>query len=330
MLRQLDYRGPTRQGNVKRVWTLTDVPHAREVLETQMPVIISDVRADTPMALAYRTMTVQDLGAIPEHVVSWMGVPLMLRDRAIGVLSVKSDRPGAYSDRHAELALAFASHAAVAIENARLYEAAQGTAALQERQRLARELHDSVSQALFGIGLGARTARTLIDQEPEKAIAPIDYVLSLAEAGLAEMRALIFELRPEALEEEGLIAALRKQVDALKARYGIEVDATLPPSIDIPPPVQEAIYRIAQEALNNIVKHARATRVDVVVDSNHETTTLCVSDNGIGFETGGTYPGHLGLKTMSERATRLGGTFHVTSSPGQGSKVEVAIPSSTP
>src|SRR5690606_34329880 len=135
--------------------------------------------------------------------------------------------PEAWTEHHAEIAMAFASQASVALENAQLFAATQEKAALEERQRLARELHDSVSQAPLGIGLGARTARTVIEQDPAKAIAPLDYVLSLAEAGLAEMRALIFELRPEALQEEGIVAALQKQVAALRARYGIEVEATL-------------------------------------------------------------------------------------------------------
>src|SRR5581483_1884348 len=111
---------------------------------------------------------------------------------------------GFYTPRHAELALAVANQAAIAIENARLFERVQSAAATEERQKLARELHDSVSQALYGIALGARTARAQLDRDPAKAAEPLDYVLSLAQAGLAEMRALIFELRPESLATEGL------------------------------------------------------------------------------------------------------------------------------
>src|SRR5213078_3825441 len=140
---------------------------------------------------------------------------------------------------------------------------AQAKAALEERQRLARELHDSVSQALFGISLGARTARALLAQDPARAAEPIDYVQSLAEAGLAEMRALIFELRPESLESEGLVAAISKQAAALRARHQIEVRADLGAEPALPLERKEALYRIAQEATHNTVKHARAGAIDL-------------------------------------------------------------------
>jgi signal transduction histidine kinase len=300
------------------------------VLEEHTPVIIPDVHADAPLAAAFRAKTVEDLGAIPGDIASWMGVPLMVRERTIGLLAMDNSRVDAYTTRDAELALAFATQAAVAIENARLFSEAQGKAALEERQRLARELHDSVSQALFGIGLGARTARTVIERDPAKAIAPLDYVLSLAEAGLAEMRALIFELRPEALEEEGLVAALQKQVAALKSRYSIAVDADLAeiPALSLPAqlPLQEAVYRIAQEALHNTVKHARAGHVELRVRHEDGAVRLTVVDDGKGFDTAGSFPGHLGLRTMRERAERLGGTFSMTSALGAGSRIEVAIP----
>ncbi|MCB0222382.1 MAG: histidine kinase, partial [Anaerolineae bacterium] len=117
-------------------------------------------------------------------------------------------QPNFYTARHVDLALAFANQAAIAIENARLYEQAQSLASLEERRHLARELHDSVSQALYGIALGTRTARMLLDRDPTKLAEPLDYIMNLAEAGLTEMRALIFELRPEILESEGLVGAL--------------------------------------------------------------------------------------------------------------------------
>ncbi len=143
-----------------------------------------------------------------------------------------------------------------------LYEQAQKLAALQERQRLARELHDSVSQALYGISLWAHTAREALESsEPEQAEAAIEDVLTLAEAGLAEMHALIFELRPESLETEGLVAALTKQVEVLRARYKLIVEADLADELDLSLERKEALYRIAQEALHNIVKHARASNV---------------------------------------------------------------------
>jgi signal transduction histidine kinase len=214
----------------------------------------------------------------------------------------------------------------VAVENARLLVEVRGKAALEERQRLARELHDSVSQALYGIALGAKTARTLLDRDPDKVASPLNYVLSLAEAGLAEMRALIFELRPESLESEGLVAALEKQAAALKARHEIGVEADLCEEPEASLEVKEALYRIAQEAMHNTVKHARASSVQIRMRCSPEHVTLEISDDGIGFDSEGDFPGHLGLHSMRERTERLGGTLAVESAPKKGTEIRVWVP----
>ncbi len=289
-LRMLDYRGPLGMDVMTWSWPLERSRHSREVVRRREPVIIPDIHANTPLAAAYRERAVVDLGVVPDDIGAWMGVPLMLRDKVIGLLAVDHSEAHAWSEHHAEIAMAFASHAAVALENAQLFAATQEKAALEERQRLARELHDSVSQALFGIGLGARTARTVIEDDPAKAIAPLEYVLSLAEAGLAEMRALIFELRPEALQEEGIVAALQKQAAALRARYGVEVDATLGDVGDLPLESEEALYRIAQEAMHNTVKHARATQVRLSLAREDACVRLVMQDNGRGFDASGSLP----------------------------------------
>ena len=209
-----------------------------------------------------------------------------------------------------------------------LYEQAQELVSLQERQRLARELHDSVSQVLYCIGLEAHTAREALEMEgdPEQAIAAIDYVLVLAGAGLAEMRALIFELRPESLEIEGLVAALTKQVAVLRARYNLTVEADLGEEPHIPIEMKHALYRIAQEALHNIVKHARASMVILRLAGEANEIILEVRDNGRGFDPAGSFPGHLGLRSMHERATKVGGTLTMESLQGQGALVEVRLP----
>lgn len=216
--------------------------------------------------------------------------------------------------------------AAAAVVNTRLLSSSRDAAALAERQRLARELHDSVSQALYGIALGARTARTLVEEEPARAVEPLDYVLSLAEAGLAEMRALIFELRPEALAEEGLVAALERQLTALGSRHGLTTCADLRTEPDVPLAAKEALYRIAQEATHNVVKHARADSVEVVLRANGNDVVLKVADDGVGFDPDGRFPGHLGLQSMRERAAAVGGAVEVASTPGSGTRVTVRIP----
>jgi signal transduction histidine kinase len=157
---------------------------------------------------------------------------------------------------------------------------------------------------------------------------PLEYVRSLAEAGLAEMRALIFELRPESLENEGLIVALEKQAAALRARHEISARTTICcEEPDVPVEAKEALYRVAQEALHNTVKHARASSVELNLECDANGVTLWISDDGVGFDPAGSFPGHLGLKSMRERTMRLGGTLEVTSEPGKGTRLRAWIPS---
>lgn len=207
-----------------------------------------------------------------------------------------------------------------------LYEQAQELASLQERQRLARELHDSVSQALYGIGLGAHTAQETLVCDPEQARASLAYVIALTEAGLAEMRALIFELRPESLEMEGLVAALTKQVAVLETRYHMSVDVSLGAEPDLSLELKRVLYRIAQEALHNIVKHARASTVAIQLAQMDNEICLQVRDNGRGFNPAGPFPGHFGIRSMQERAMKMGGIFTIESAPEQGTSIAVRMP----
>ena len=207
-----------------------------------------------------------------------------------------------------------------------LYEQAQELASLQERQRLARELHDSVSQTLYAISLGAHTAQDALENDDEQVKASLAYVNTLAEAGLAEMRALIFELRPDFLETEGLVVALIKQVDVLRARYKLTVEAEL----DQEPPLaldrKYALYRVGQDALHNIVRHARASVVTIRLSNQEHEITLEVCDNGRGFDPASSFPGHLGLRSMRERIAKVGGTLALESVPGKGTSIRVRVP----
>jgi signal transduction histidine kinase len=261
--------------------------------------------------------------------VSWdsiVSVPLIHQGRVVGALSGYYPRGYRLSEAETVFLKIVADHAAAIAENARLFTDAQANVALEERQRLARELHDSVSQALFAIALGAKTALQHLDQEPARARAPLDYVVQLAEAGMAEMRALIFELRPESLEKEGLVAALAKQTAALRARYGITINDFIGDEPEASLAVKEALFRIAQEALNNTAKHARASHVELHLELVGETLVAEVRDDGAGFEPDAQFPGHLGLQSMRERAFRLGGDVEITSSTGHGTTVRAVIP----
>ena len=222
---------------------------------------------------------------------------------------------------------ALADQAATASANARLLAAAREKVALEERQRLARELHDSVSQSLYGIQLGAKMARDRLDHDPAGIAQPIDYVMRLAKASEAEMRALIFELRPETLESEGLVAALNRQIEAVRTRHGILAPSIATAEPELPIEVKEALYRVAHEALWNTIKHARAGRVDVRLEVHQDSVVLEIADDGVGFEPRRSFPGHLGLRSMRERATGAGGSLEVDSAGDHGTRVVVRVPS---
>jgi PAS domain S-box-containing protein len=294
------------------------------------PVIIGDVQGNSEQASAFREANGRLMETVMAYVRSWLAVPLIYKDRPIGLLTLASSEPHVYTQRNGTLALAIASQAAIAIENARLYEKAQELAALEERQRLSRELHDSVTQALYGIGLAAETTRVLLQRDPARAAESNEVIRSLAQAGTAEMRALLFELRPESLELEGLVAALQKQVNALEARYNIPVLTALCQEPPASLPVKEALYRIAQEALHNAIKHAQPMRLVVLLDCSAGEVLLEVQDDGGGFDPSGSFPGHLGLRSMNERATKLGGTLEIESIVGTGTRVRARMPSGRP
>lgn len=266
----------------------------------------------------------------PEGIRAFMHIPIRLDGEVFGVFSVNSLRPYTLGLEEQRAFTSLARRAAVAIRNARLYAQAQGRAALEERQKLARNLHDSVSQAIFGIVLGVRTAKAQLARNPEQAPAALDFVMNLAEAATAEMRALIFELRPESLEQEGLVAALTKQAAAVRARHGLRLETELCPEPALSLEAKEALYRVAQEALNNIVKHAKAYRVHLRLQQANGTVQLEVRDDGVGFDCQREYPGHLGLVSMRERIERLGGRFWIESSPGAGTTVQAALPLPSP
>jgi signal transduction histidine kinase len=253
-------------------------------------------------------------------------VPLIHGGRPLGALSAYF-RPGQRPSEPTVTYLhALAGLAASSAEMFRLISAFQHQVALEERQHLARELHDSVSQALYGIALGARSARDRLARDPQRAVEPLDYILGLAEAALADMRSLILELQPESLEREGLVRALETRVDAIKGRYGIDVRTDLPGEPPIPLDTKQAMYRIAMEALHNLVKHSRAKHASLRLRADRDALTMEVADDGEGFDPSGSYPGHFGLQSMRERAQSRGGELHVESRPGEGTTVRVSVP----
>jgi signal transduction histidine kinase len=258
-------------------------------------------------------------------------VPLRLQDRTIGVVACYTAEPAPLPAPQMSILTTVAGQVAVAVENARLYAQARDVAALEERARLARELHDSVTQALFSMTLHTRTAQILLersgDGSPEQLQRTLTQLGDLTQGAHAEMRALIFELRPGALKEEGLAAALQKHCAALSARDGLEMDVVVPDTrLPIDPAVEEQLYRLAQEALHNIVKHAQATHVLVRLETAGDTVALEIADDGVGFDCASVPPGHLGLDNMRDRVGQLEGSIEIQSARGAGTTVRVVIP----
>ncbi len=203
--------------------------------------------------------------------------------------------------------------------------------AAEERQRIARDLHDSVSQSLFSMTLHARVAERSLQltgtQDNARVVRELNQVGELSRSALAEMRALIFELRPGGLAEEGLVTALTKHAGAVSAREGLAIDVSGPPErLPISPDREEHLYRVGQEALANVVKHAQAGQITVTVRVEGTTVELEVRDDGRGFNPQAAYLGHLGLTTMRSRAGEMGADLNIASAPGSGTSVRVRLP----
>ena len=253
-------------------------------------------------------------------------IPLIYQGACRGVFTVY--RPAEPAPSASEIAFfsAIADQAAVAVENARLLLAVQEKAALEERQRLARELHDSVSQGLYGIVLGAQAARASLEADHEHARESLDYVISLARATHMEMRSLIFALHPEELASVGIVEALQRSALAIGERHELHIETHLCKEPDLPLETKEALYRVAQEALHNIVKHARATSCQLSLLPGEGGLLLEIQDDGVGFDPANLFPGHLGLHSMRERMALLGGSLELTSQPGKPTCVRAIIP----
>lgn len=257
-------------------------------------------------------------------------VPLVAGAVAYGELHLHLPEGARITADDEDFLRAMGDQAALAVQNRWLFDEQAAAAGVAERQRLARDLHDSVSQALFSMTMHTRAAeRRLAHLGPEAdpARAEVAQLQELTRGALAEMRALIFELRPQSLAEEGLVAALRKQAAAVSAREQLEVEVRGPEHrLPLTPAAEEHLYRIALEALHNAVKHGHPTAVTVDVAADGDEVRVDVTDDGIGFDPSLRRPGHLGLGTMGERAESLGGTLAIVSRPGSGTTVVATVP----
>jgi signal transduction histidine kinase len=257
----------------------------------------------------------------------FLGMPIADGDEILGELFLaNSCNPGGFTAADEELMRLLAAHAAIALVNARLYEHSRELSIVEERDRIARELHDAVSQKLFSLRLTADAASALLERDPARAAAELATVRRLAAEASAELRAIVVGQRPADLDGDGLDNALRKQVELL--------DRVHEPAIryagcgcvpELTEDSKDAVYRIAQEAIHNALRHAGASRIDVVLTESGGATLLQVTDDGAGFATADGGRG-LGLASMRDRARAAGGTLAVTSEPGTGTTVRLVVP----
>jgi signal transduction histidine kinase/DNA-binding response OmpR family regulator len=281
--------------------------------EAAAPLTAADLQQDDPIqALA----SASDLRA-------YMGAPIRLQQQTIGVINVFSRQANFYQPADGERLTAFAELAAIAIQNAQLFQRTQALAAIEERQRLARELHDSVSQTLFTTRTLAESALRRWDKDPQRARELTEEVYHQTATALAEMRILLFELRPSALTQISLRQLFEQYLQPIRDRHQFDLILEIPDLPPLPPEVQIGLYRIVQEALNNIDKHAQAQRVIVRCTTAENYIKVQIVDDGIGFDVQTADPSRMGLNIMRERAESINAVLSIKSQPGSGTEITV-------
>jgi signal transduction histidine kinase len=259
-----------------------------------------------------------------------LGVPIRDRERVLGfIFAACKTKPGGFTEQDERLVSLFAAHAAIALTNARLYERGRELSVLQERARLARDLHDAVSQKLFSVRAKARAAAVLVERDPARAVEEIDSVADLAGQAHAELRAVIDGLAPPDLAAGGLAGSIRGYALLAGRTHAADVDVQ---AADIPaldPRLETALYRTAQEAIGNALRHSGSRRVRVCLYRRRSSVVLEVSDCGTGFDPRAT-PAGLGLASMRERAASVGGRLSIAANPGAGTRVRLSVPMAAP
>ncbi|GAA3739366.1 GAF domain-containing sensor histidine kinase [Streptomyces tremellae] len=268
----------------------------------------------------------------------FLGLPVRDGDETLAALFLANKRclgrgPGGtkvcgFTEEDEELLSILAQHAAIALTNARLYERSRELTIAEERSRLAHELHDAVSQKLFSLRLTAQAVAKLVDRDPVRAKDELQQVAALAAEAADELGAAVIELRPAALAEDGLVNTLRTQVRVLDRAHSARVTLDAPRLRALPAAQEEALLRVAQEALHNALRHSGASRVGVELGRRGAGAFLRVRDDGRGFDPSAVRRAgrHLGLVSMRDRASGVGGTLTVTSAPGQGTTITMEVP----
>jgi GAF domain-containing protein len=258
---------------------------------------------------------------------SELAVPITAKGKVTAVLNVVSDQPDAFNERDVVVLQSLANQVSVAVENAHLYQQAQQLAVMEERQRLARDLHDSVTQSLYGMALYSEAAAGQLSLgDLDRVAEHLGELQETAQEALTEMRLLVYELRAPVLEEEGLVAALQARLLAVERRLGLNTEFKVEGEIQLQGETEEGLYRIAQEALNNALKHADARNIRLSLCQDEHIVTLEIADDGIGFDPlAAQARGGLGLEAMRERVVELGGQLMVQTKLGEGTQVQAKV-----
>jgi len=298
---------------------------ARQAILTGQPVAVTDATAKltdgTNMALTPAEWP--QVSQLIELYRAWLAVPLVIKGEPYGAILMCYHQPRDFPEEEIGLALAFTNQVALAIENARLRMQAEQAAVIAERNRLARELHDSVNQTLFSTSLIAEILPRLWDRNEVEGRQRLEELRQLTRGALAEMRTLLFELRPAAFKDAKLGDLLKLLTQALASRARIPITLTIEGERTLPADVQLALYRIAQEALNNVVKYADSSQTAISLFYQAERVELCIRDDGRGFDPGVVSSEHLGIKIMHERAAAINAMIDLKSSPGNGTQIKV-------
>jgi len=286
-------------------------------------ILISDIWSQDSQAQFLRSLLDDGAAALLKGMQSWMWVPLAVKNHIIGGIGVAHAALNHFTPHHADLALSVANQAAITMVNAELYEQAQELAVMEERQRLARNLHDAINQSLFSAGLIAEVLPRVWDQDQDLARSSLEDLRRLTRSAQAEMRALLAELRPSTLIDSDLDELIHLLGNALSGRIDIPVVINVTGDVILPAKVQVVFYRVCQEALSNIAKHAKANRVEINLKQEGEVVELHIYDDGQGFNLEPAFSGHYGLVMMRERAEAVGASLSVTSQPGHGTELIV-------
>ncbi|MCE1252182.1 MAG: PAS domain-containing protein [Anaerolineae bacterium] len=299
--------------NLDRRFPLNELPNLVQMATTHQPMILSDTFNAVKWVTRPDTVWVR----------SYLGAPIETDGKVIGFINLNSAIPHFFDGLHAEHLRAFADQAATAIHNARLYKQAQELAALQERQRLARDLHDAVSQTLWTASLIADVLPTVWEEDREEGRRSLEKLQRLTRGALAEMRTLLLELRPSSLVEATLGNLMEQLAAAVMSRKKLDISVNVSGECRLPPDVQIGLYRLAQESLNNIAKHSRATQASINLECKPGYVNLQIEDNGRGFNPAEVPPDRLGLGFMRERAETLGAKLEIFSEMGRGVRISI-------